>query len=200
MIPVDQVHILRTDQEAKLLFDDMRREILRLLSKESLTPSKLSTMLGLSAPTVGHHLSALRRSGLVKIVGREPETHGIMQTFYSSTAQAYIIETGKLSSAVRRYFMPARIERTRGMLAALSLNATDSFELSSEMVETATEELAKFILESAEQHQGPRVRSDPETVVNQIYRNALSNLVSTRPKIFSRLSLDMPAQLQRNRE
>ena len=192
---MDQVHILRTDQEAKLLFDDMRREILRLLSKESLTPRKLSTMLGLSAPTVGHHLGALRRSGLVKIVGREPETHGIMQTFYSSTAQAYIIETGKLSSAVRRYFMPAKIERTRGMLAALSLSATDRFELSSEMVETATEELAKFILESAEQHQGPRMRPDPETIVNQIYRDALSNLVSTRPKIFSRLSLDMPAQL-----
>jgi DNA-binding transcriptional ArsR family regulator len=190
-MPADQVRILRTDQEAMLLFDDMRREILRLLAKQNLTPHKLSTMLGLSAPTVGHHLSALGRSGLVRIVGREPETHGIMQTFYSATAQAYIIETGKLSPAVRRYFMPARIERTRGMLAALSLHSTGGFELSSELVEETTEELAGGILESAEHHPGPRLKMDPETVINEIYSDALSNLIRKKPRTFSRLSVDV---------
>jgi len=194
------VCILRTDQEAKLLFDDMRREILRLLAKQNLTPSKLSTMLGLSAPTVGHHLSALGRSGLVRIVGREPETHGIMQTFYSATAQAYIIETGKLSPVVRRYFMPARIERTRGMLAALSLNSTDGFELSSKVVERMTEELAFFVLESAEHRPGPKVEADPEAIINKIYGEALSNLIKTKPGIFSRLSLRLPTRLLQERD
>jgi len=196
---VEEVQILRNDNEAKLIFDDMRREILRLLARESLTPRKLSTILGLSAPTVGHHLDVLKRSGLVRIVATEAETHGIVQKFYSATAQTYIIETRRLSPSVKRYFMPARIERTRGLLAALSLNSADQYEISSELVETATEELATHIVEVSERRQGHKAEKDPERVINEIYRDALSDLISAKPNMFRRVNPDLSASVWRAR-
>ncbi len=128
---MDAVLIVRSDREAKLIFDDMRREILTLLAIEALTAGKLAATLGLSAPTVSHHLDSLKRSGLVEIVKTEAESHGIVQKFYQAKAQAYIIETGTPSAPVKRYFIPARIERTRGILAALSLNGKDGYKPSS---------------------------------------------------------------------
>ena len=181
---LDAVRILRSDREAKLVFDDMRRELLRLVAKEALTASKLSTLLGLSPPTVGHHLDALKASGLVEIVSKEPETHGIVQKFYRATAQACIIEARRLSPSVKRYFMPARIERTRGMIAALSIGAAEGYKSSSDSVETVTEELGGFILEAAEHRQASKTEIDPENVINGIYSEALENLVRMKPKLF----------------
>ncbi len=177
------VDILRSDREAKLIFDDMRREILRLIAKEPLTARKLASTLGLSAPTVGHHLESLKRSGLAEVVKTEPESHGIIQKFYQASAQAYFIETGALSQAVKRHLMPVRIERTRGMVAGLSLNGTLGFKPSSQLVETATGELAQLILDAAELRQGPSSETDPECVINEIYVEALRNLLKSKPEI-----------------
>ena len=180
---MDAVLIIRTDKEAILILDDMRREILRLLAKEALTAGNLAVTLGLSAPTVSHHLNSLKRSGFVEIVRAEPESHGIVQKFYQSKAQAYIVETEKLSAPVKRYFMPARIERTRGILAALTLNARDGYKPSSPAVEEATRELARHILEAAERRQGPCTETDPECVINEIYAEALRSLLKSKPEI-----------------
>src|SRR2546425_4272688 len=181
---MDAVLIIRTDKEAILILDDMRREILRLLAKEALTAGNLAATLGLSAPTVSHHLNSLKRSGFVEIVRAEPESHGIVQKFYQSKAQAYIVETEKLSAPVKRYFMPARIERTRGILAALTLNARDGYKPSSPAVEEATRELARHIIDAAERRQGPCREADPECLVNQIYREAIGNLLKVKPERF----------------
>ncbi len=183
-IHLDSVRILNTDRAAKLVLDEMRREILRLLAKEALTARKLSTILCLSSPTVGHHLDALSRSGFVEIVGTEAEAHGIVQKFYRATAQAYIVQTRELSPVVRRYFMPARIERTRGMVAALSLNSGPGYLSSSRAVETATEDLGEYIFQVAERRQSQSLESDPEVLVNEIYTEALRQLLSIRPKMF----------------
>ncbi len=181
---LDAVHILKSDHEGKLIFDGMRREALRLLAREALTGQRLARILGLSAPTVGHHLDSLKRAGLVEVVGTEAEAHGIVQKFYRATAQAYIIEPRRLSPIVKRYFMPARIERTRGMVAALSLNAMDGYKSSSRGVEAATEELGQYILEAAERRQGPSIETDPESLINGIYIEALWNLIRVKPKLF----------------
>jgi DNA-binding transcriptional ArsR family regulator len=190
---LDAVRILRSDREAKLIFDDMRREILRILAKEAVTAQRLAKIMGLSAPTVGYHLDALKRSGLVEISATEVESHGMLQKFYRSTAQAFIIEPLKLSPTVRRYFMPARIERTRGMVAALSLNAPNDYKPSSHAVEVATDELGRSVLEAAERRKGPSAEMDPECVLCGIYSEALWNLLSVKPKIFPTLD---PAVLQ----
>lgn len=68
-IPLDEVF--------KALASEHRREILRMLSEctpaagktccaaEEVCACKISDRLGLSAPTVSHHMSVLRKAGLV---------------------------------------------------------------------------------------------------------------------------------------
>jgi DNA-binding transcriptional ArsR family regulator len=51
----------------KALSDPTRLRILRYLSEESLTPAELARRLRLRAPTVTHHLRALRLAGLVQL-------------------------------------------------------------------------------------------------------------------------------------
>lgn len=59
----------------KALSDPTRLRIMRYLTQEPLTPSELARRLRLRAPTVTHHLQALRLAGLVHItVGEEGGT------------------------------------------------------------------------------------------------------------------------------
>jgi DNA-binding transcriptional ArsR family regulator len=51
----------------KALADPTRLRILNFLSQDALTPAQLSRKLRLRAPTVTHHLSALRLAGLVHV-------------------------------------------------------------------------------------------------------------------------------------
>src|SRR3990172_439327 len=58
----------------KAIADPTRLKILRYLSKESLTPAQIARRLRLRAPTVTHHLTALRLAGMVYLsldVGEE---------------------------------------------------------------------------------------------------------------------------------
>jgi DNA-binding transcriptional ArsR family regulator len=57
----------------KALSDPTRLLILRYLSEQPQTPSQLARRLRLRAPTVVHHLSALRLAGLVYISLEEEE-------------------------------------------------------------------------------------------------------------------------------
>jgi len=50
------------------LSDPTRLRILRYLSSESLTPTQLATRLRLRAPTVLHHIKALRTAGLIYVI------------------------------------------------------------------------------------------------------------------------------------
>lgn len=54
-------------QALKALGDPTRLRILRYLAQEPLTPAELARRLRLRAPTMTHHLSALRLAGLVHI-------------------------------------------------------------------------------------------------------------------------------------
>jgi DNA-binding transcriptional ArsR family regulator len=47
--------------------DPTRLRILRYLAQETLAPAELSRRLRLRAPTVTHHLNALRLAGLVRL-------------------------------------------------------------------------------------------------------------------------------------
>jgi DNA-binding transcriptional ArsR family regulator len=51
----------------RALDDPTRLKVLRYLTKEPLTPSKLAQRLRLRAPTVIHHLNELRLAGLVHV-------------------------------------------------------------------------------------------------------------------------------------
>lgn len=71
--------LLRT---LKALADPTRLKILHLLTQGEVTPSQLARRLNLRAPTVTHHLSELRFSGLVNVTFRGQEK------FYTSRLEA----------------------------------------------------------------------------------------------------------------
>jgi DNA-binding transcriptional ArsR family regulator len=57
----------------KALADPTRLRILRYLAQEAMTPAQLARRLRLRAPTVTHHLSALRLAGLVHLILEDGE-------------------------------------------------------------------------------------------------------------------------------
>jgi len=57
----------------KALADPTRLKILHYLTQGEVTPSELARRLNLRAPTVTHHLSELRFSGLVNVTYRGQE-------------------------------------------------------------------------------------------------------------------------------
>jgi DNA-binding transcriptional ArsR family regulator len=65
VVPDALLHVL------KAMADPTRLRILRYLASEQLTPTEISRRLRLRAPTVTHHLSALRLAGLVHITLEE---------------------------------------------------------------------------------------------------------------------------------
>jgi DNA-binding transcriptional ArsR family regulator len=65
MVPDGMLRIIKT------LADPTRLRILRYLARENITPAELSRRLRLRAPTVTHHLNALRLAGLVYLTLEE---------------------------------------------------------------------------------------------------------------------------------
>ena len=183
---MDLVSIVRDEKCAELVFEPIRWEILRLLARESLAECNLAMRLGLSPPTVGHHLKALEKAGLVRVVKSEAEAHGIIQKFYQSSAQIYIADLAKAPPSVKRHVLPCRIERTRGILTGLSLN-NGGLKSSTPVVERITEGLEPFLVEAAEQRQRPSNGEDPELVLHEIYRDALKALSKSRPDLFPKV-------------
>jgi DNA-binding transcriptional ArsR family regulator len=67
LVPGEVVpHVLMASLNA--ISDPTRLRILRYLSSESLTPTQLATRLRLRAPTVAHHIKALRTAGLITVI------------------------------------------------------------------------------------------------------------------------------------
>ena len=81
----------------KALADPTRLRILRYLSEESHTPSELARKLRLRAPTVIHHLNALRLAGLVQLtLNKESERrYSIRQDAVSSACDSLKAFLGK---------------------------------------------------------------------------------------------------------
>jgi DNA-binding transcriptional ArsR family regulator len=115
------VEVITDPKIATVLVDPMRREIVRLLSEGEKTENKLAGMLGLSDPSVGHHLRLLKENGLIRIVRTESEEHGILSKFYRSNATVYLVDSHTMPQEIDRYFMPITLERARGVMAAASM-------------------------------------------------------------------------------
>ena len=62
-------------QRLKAMTDPTRMRILRYLLQEQLTPAELACRLRLRAPTVTHHLHALKSSGMVQFVKKGKNEH-----------------------------------------------------------------------------------------------------------------------------
>jgi len=169
------IQVVTEESQAKLISEPMRLEILRLLSRRTHTAKELSDAIGLSAPSISHHLKALGKARLISIVKEEPESHGIMQKWYQSNAQAFIVDRASLSTQLRRYLMPIDIERARGIAACISILKGSGMH-STTSLESLTNQVTKSISRTAHLFNG-EIMNDPEQLIQRLYVDALRQVL-----------------------
>jgi DNA-binding transcriptional ArsR family regulator len=169
------VEVITAPDKARILVDPMRREIVRLLSLRPMTESELAEKLGLSDPSVNHHLKIIAGAQLIRLARKEVEQHGIVQKFYETTASIFLVDGRSMPLEIERYFMPVRLERALGVIATLSLAMKEPLRVSTEEVEDFAKALDSAIIETA--HNYPRQKNEErEDIIRKIYRNALMRL------------------------
>lgn len=169
------VQIIDEAKAARLLADPMRRAILNIMRRGPLTQAELAEVLGLTNATVSHHLSLLKRIGLVSVAKEEVERHGILKKFYTPSAYLYVLDVDRLPRDVARYYYPINIERARGILSALS--STGAAHLGRNEVDALGEEFTRTLAKVARNY--ARVTVDGvggEELVQKMYRETLHNL------------------------
>jgi DNA-binding transcriptional ArsR family regulator len=154
----------------------MRREILRLLSRKAMTEKELAGILGITAPSVDHHLKSLLKGNLISVVKKEAGRHGIVQTWYMADAEAFIVERDRLRPDIRRYFMSMDIERTRGVVAVLSL-LRGGVTPSTGYMESMTRQMCTALANESKNYTGV-VQDDPERTIHSLYVNALRQVLN----------------------
>jgi DNA-binding transcriptional ArsR family regulator len=170
------VKLITDETQARLIFDPMRREILRLLSRKSFSQKELADILGITAPSVDHHLKALLRGNMISVVRREAGPHGIVQKWYIADAEAFIVERDRLRSDIRRYFMPLDIERTRAVVAMLAL-FKGGVTPSTEYMESLTRQICSALANVSKNYTGT-MQDDPELTIHSLYVNALKQVLT----------------------
>ena len=173
--PKHAVSIVKNQEAIRLLADFTRAEIIRLLSRHSMTEKQLSEELGLTKAAVGYHLHLLLDAGLIEITKLEAEKHGILQKYYAPMAALFIIDTDNLPKDVRRFFIQTQMEHLRGMFVVFRLYEHVS-EVSSEKLEKLAAALLKQLREVAQKHLNDKTPKDPEALTVKIYSEAVAKL------------------------
>ena len=174
------VVIVKNPEAIRLLADFTRTEILRLLSRKSMTETQLSKELGITKAAVGYHLHLLMKAGLIDICRTEAEKHGILQKYYTTVASLFIVDPEKIPEDAKRYFLQVQIEHLMGILSVFKLRH-QLLQISSEKLE----ELAKVMLEQlkivGQKYVDQEVETrDSESLEIKIYAEALARLTKQR--------------------
>jgi DNA-binding transcriptional ArsR family regulator len=170
------VEIIADPERARVLVDPMRREVVRLLGDGGKTENELADILGLSDPSVGHHLKILRELGLVRMTRQEIGEHGIVEKFYEANARIYFVDSKKMPLEIERYFMPISLERARGIIAAAEVMLNESKEFSAAEVEELARALASAVVQLAPRFSRPW-KGGREELVGRVYKDALAQLL-----------------------
>ncbi len=171
------VEVITDPKIARILVDPMRREIARLLAEGEKTENELAGLLGLSNPSVGHHLKVLRGGGLIRVVRKEAEEHGILQKFYESNAIVYLVDSHNMRQEIDRYFMPISLERVRGIMIAASLVLKREGMLTEKGVEEFAKLFASAIVRSSTKF-SKRWNGSREELLAALYRSALRYILA----------------------
>jgi len=169
------VEVITDPDKAKILIDPMRREMVRLLASNPMTEKELAIALGLSDPSIGHHLKILRNEGLIRIARKEVEEHGIVQKFYETTALACFIDSRIMPLEIERYFMPVTLERARGIVSALNLISNSAEKIPTGELEQFARILNSTIMSAATRY-SKNYDGDREEMIGKIYQDALTHL------------------------
>ena len=86
--PPEGLFELDIDQ-ARLLADDTRSEIITLLAERPATTAQLAEALGRPKGTIGHHLKAMEAAGLIRVV-RTRKVRALTEKYYGRVARTYL--------------------------------------------------------------------------------------------------------------
>ena len=177
--PKNAVFIVKNQEAIRLLADFTRAEIIRLLSRHSMTEKQLSDELGITKAAVAYHLHLLLNARLIEITELEAEQHGILQKFYAPMASLFVIDTDNVPKDVKRFFIQTQIEHLRGMFIVFRLYHHVS-EVSSEKLEKLAAALLKQLKEVAQKHLNDESPEDPESFRVKIYSEAVARLTEQK--------------------
>jgi predicted transcriptional regulator len=170
------VKVVRDPEIIKLLADLVRREILRLIAVEPLTQKQLAEKVGITEPSMSHHLRLLLKAGLIRIKEAKVGSHGILEKYYEPTAKLFIEDWEKIPPDLRRYFVHSHMERLRGMISVFQLIAEEqgqSIEVTSKEIKELAQEIAERIPTVAEKYENVETDMDRETLLIKIYSETL---------------------------
>jgi len=87
---MDQLQHITSSKLLKVIGDDRRQDILRLLMRKPMTLSQLGRVLDTYPAKVRHHLKLLEEAGLVELTSTQI-VRGFVEKYYQATAQAYLV-------------------------------------------------------------------------------------------------------------
>jgi DNA-binding transcriptional ArsR family regulator len=185
---IPPVQVITDEETARLLVVPIKRQIIRHLSEKELTQKMLAELLEVSDPTISYHLEALKSANLVKVVRREPESHGIMQNFYRASATYLVADYGNMPLDLKRYFLDVNLERLRGVFAILKATRGIRITLSSAEMEKLADRIAFSMAEVAKEYQGKPFAGGRESLIMSIYGDALQRVIEDDPQSIASLS------------
>ncbi len=158
----------------------MRRAIPELLRTKPMTQSKLASELGLSTPSLNHHMKVLRSKRLVVIVKREMERHRVIQKFFSPAAYLFVYDLDALPVNIARYFYPVSLERTRGLVSAIHFKDSHynhhrhhQTPSTPEEANILSEKISRYLVRAAKEYSEQDLKFGLEEAVYKIYANAI---------------------------
>ncbi|AIF68505.1 ArsR family transcriptional regulator [Palaeococcus pacificus DY20341] len=101
----------------KLMLEDTRRHILRLLRDREMTISQLSEILKKTPQTIYHHVEKLKEAGLVEVKRTEMKGN-LVEKYYGRTADAFYINL-YLGDEELRYLARTRLKTKLEIFKAL---------------------------------------------------------------------------------
>lgn len=81
--------MLLSQEQARLLTEPTRSEIIRLLAQRPATTSQLAQTLGRPRGSMGHHLKALEAAGIIRVV-RTRKVRALTEKYYGRVADTYL--------------------------------------------------------------------------------------------------------------
>ena len=112
-----KVKVITDPKVIKLMLEDTRRQILRLLRDREMTISQLSEILKKTPQTIYHHVEKLKEAGLVEVKRTEMKGN-LVEKYYGRTADAFYINL-YLGDEELRYMARARLKTKLEIFKAL---------------------------------------------------------------------------------
>ncbi len=124
-----EVEIVYDPEKIKILIEDTRTKILRLLRFRDMTISELASILNKDVSTIFRHIKKLENAGFVKVTG-ERKTHNVPEKLYGRTARTIFLapESYVKNEAIKK-MNKKRVEILADTLQSLGYKVEDIDEL-----------------------------------------------------------------------